>query len=83
MTIWSRFEKRARDLIKTLKTGEPVLNLNGSVAAESLWPTKLEQEADKASIILRSFGVDGFIVPYKLLRICPKEVRKQILPGIE
>jgi len=66
---------RALDLLKTVKTGEPVLNLGRSVAAETLWPATLEKEADKAASILRSFFLDGFIVPYRTLGKCPQHVR--------
>lgn len=47
---------RTRELLKTVKTGEPVLKLDRGVAAETLWPATLEEEADKAASILRSFG---------------------------
>ena len=67
---------KALDLIKTIKSGDPVLNLDRSVAAESLWPATLEKETDKAASILRSFFVDGFIVPYRTLGTCPREVFK-------
>jgi hypothetical protein len=69
--------KRALELIKTVKSGEPVLNLKRSVAAETLWPAALEKEADKAASILRSFFVDGFIVPYRTLGTCPQQVRRR------
>ena len=65
---------KALDLIKTIKSGDPVLNLDRSVAAESLWPADLEKETDKAASILRSFFIDGFIVPYRTLGTCPREV---------
>jgi hypothetical protein len=68
--------KRALELIKTVKSGEPVLNLKRGVAAETLWPAALEKEADKAASILRSFFVDGFIVPYRTLGTCPQQVRR-------
>jgi hypothetical protein len=67
---------RALDLIKTIKTGDPVLNLDRSVAAENLWPAALEKETDKAASILRSFFIDGFIVPYRTLGTCPHQVRR-------
>ena len=67
---------RALELIKTIKTGEPVLNLDRSVAAENLWPAALEKETDKAASILRSFFIDGFIVPYRTLGTCPHQVRR-------
>ena len=67
---------RALDLIKTIKTGDPVLNLDRSVAAENLWPATLEKETDKAASILRSFFIDGFIVPYRTLGTCPHQVRR-------
>jgi hypothetical protein len=78
----SHFKSRALDLIKTVKTGEPVLNLDRSVAAESLWPDALEKEADKAASILRSFFLDGFIVPYRTLGTCPQQVRRRHARGI-
>jgi hypothetical protein len=67
---------RALELIKTIKTGEPVLNLDRSVATENLWPATLEKETDKAASILRSFFIDGFIVPYRTLGTCPHQVRR-------
>lgn len=73
----SHIKSRALELIRTIKTGEPVLNLDRSIAAESLWPTALEQEADKASSILRSFFLDGFIIPYRTSGRCPEHVRLQ------
>jgi hypothetical protein len=66
----------ALNLIKTIKSGDPVLNLDRSVAAESLWPAALEKEADKAASILRSFFIDGFIVPYRTLGTCPHQVSR-------
>ena len=68
---------KAVDLLKTATSGEPVLDLHRSVAAETLWPTTLQSEADKAARILRSFFIDGFIVPYRTLGKCPQRVRKQ------
>lgn len=68
---------KALDMIKTIKSGDPVLNLDRSAAAESLWPAALEKEADKAASILRSFFIDGFIVPYRTLGTCPREVRRR------
>jgi hypothetical protein len=67
---------RALELIKTIKTGEPVLNLDRSVATENLWPATLEKETEKAASILRSFFIDGFIVPYRTLGTCPHQVRR-------
>jgi hypothetical protein len=66
---------RALEAIKIVKTGEPILNLDRSIAAEALWPANLEQESDKAASILRSFFLDGFIVPYRTLGKCPQHVR--------
>lgn len=71
-----QFMGKALNLIKTIKSGDPVLNLDRSVAAETLWPATLEKEADKAAGILRSFFIDGFIVPYRTLGKCPHEVRR-------
>jgi hypothetical protein len=71
----SQLKSRALELLKTVKTGEPILNLDRSVAAETLWPATLEKEADKAASILRSFFLDGFIVPYRTLGKCPQHVR--------
>lgn len=70
-----QIKSRALELIKTIKSGEPVLNLSRSVAADTLWPAALEREADKAASILRSFFFDGFIVPYRTLGTCPQNVR--------
>jgi hypothetical protein len=70
-----QLKSRALELLKTVKTGEPILNLDRSVAAETLWPATLEKEADKAASILRSFFLDGFIVPYRTLGKCPQHVR--------
>jgi hypothetical protein len=53
---------KALDMIETIKSSDPILNLDRSAAAESLWPAALEKEADKAASILRSFFIDGFIV---------------------
>jgi hypothetical protein len=70
-----QFKNRALELLKTVKSGEPILNLDRSVAAETLWPATLEKEVDKAASILRSFFLDGFIVPYRTLGKCPQHVR--------
>ena len=70
----SRIKSRALELIRTIKSGEPILNLDRSVPAENLWPAAVEQEADKASSILRSFFLDGFIAPYRTLGRCPDHV---------
>lgn len=70
-----QIKTKALELIKTIKSGEPVLNLNRSVAADTLWLAALEKEADKAASILRSFYFDGFIVPYRTLGTCPQHVR--------
>jgi len=37
------------------KLGAPVNKLSNKLGAESLWPTTLDKEADKAARILRSF----------------------------
>lgn len=70
-------KSKVASLFKTVSSGEPVLNLNRSVAAEELWPAGLQKESDKAASILRSFFVDGLIVPYRTLGRCPQEVRLQ------
>ena len=61
----SRFTTRAKELFSAAKAGDPIPRLDRCVDAESLWPTTLEIEADKAASILRSFFCDGFIVPYR------------------
>jgi hypothetical protein len=63
------------DLLKTVTSGEPVLNLDRSVAAETLWPATLQKEGEIAARILRSFFIDGFIIPYRTLGKCPQRVR--------
>lgn len=72
-----QIKTKAVDLLRTATSGEPILNLHRSVAAETLWPTTLQSEADKAARILRSFFIDGFIIPYRTLGKCPQRVRKQ------
>ncbi|KAF2721777.1 hypothetical protein K431DRAFT_312201 [Polychaeton citri CBS 116435] len=70
----SRLKAKALGLIDVVKSGEPVLNLDRSVYAETLWPACLEKEIDKAASILRSFFIDGFIVPYRTISMCPQNV---------
>lgn len=65
-----------KKLINTLTSGEPVLNFHKAVSADTLWPTTNDKEADKAAHILRSFFVDGFIVPYRTIGFCPREILK-------
>lgn len=43
------------------KLGRPVNKLSNKLGAEAFWPTSLDQEADKAARILRSFCIDGFM----------------------
>jgi hypothetical protein len=74
LLIMTPIKTKAVDLLKTVTSGEPVLNLHRSVAAETLWPTTLQSEADKAAKILRSFFIDGFIIPYRTLGKCPQRV---------
>ncbi|KAK3072015.1 hypothetical protein LTR53_007603 [Teratosphaeriaceae sp. CCFEE 6253] len=42
------------------KVGAPVNKLSQKLGAEAFWPASLDQEADKAARILRSFCIDGF-----------------------
>ncbi|EMC96276.1 hypothetical protein BAUCODRAFT_468219 [Baudoinia panamericana UAMH 10762] len=42
------------------KIGVPVNKLTNKLGAEAFWPSSLDQEADKAARILRSFCIDGF-----------------------
>lgn len=72
-----QIKTKAVDLLKAVTSGEPILNLHRSVAAETLWPTTLQSEADKAAKILRSFFIDGFIIPYRTLGKCPQRVGRQ------
>ena len=77
----SGFKTRALELISAAKSGDPVINLKRSVNAETLWPASLELESHKAAVILRSFFVDGFIVPYKTTVSCQQEVMSHVKSG--
>lgn len=68
----SAFKAKVSELFSAAKSGEP--RLDRSVTADSLWPASVEKESDKAAIILRSFFVDGFVVPYRTLATCSQQV---------
>ncbi|WPH03537.1 SH3 domain-containing protein [Acrodontium crateriforme] len=73
----SRFTARAKELFSAVKTGDPIARLDRSVDAETLWPGTLEQAAEYAASILRSFFFDGFIVPYRTLGVCDQQIIKK------
>ena len=55
-------------------SGEPVSKVRNKKVAEEFWPAALDKESDKAACILRSFFIDGYVVPYRTLNRVPNEV---------
>lgn len=57
-STWEKTKKKSSAWFQ--KVGVPVNKLSNKLGAEAFWPTSLDQEADKAAKILRSFCIDGF-----------------------
>ena len=77
-----KIKAKTKGLFDTARSGEPVSKFTSNkVAAETYWPKALDKEADKAACILRTFFIDGYIVPYKTLNRVPNEVRILLRSG--
>jgi hypothetical protein len=67
--------QKTKNAFNKAASGEPVSKIRGKASAEEFWPSTLEKESKVAAAILRSFFVDGFVVPYRTLNSVPNEVR--------
>lgn len=65
---------KAKRLFSAARSGEPISKIRDTAAAEDFFPAALDRESDKAARILRSFFIDGYIVPYKTLNRVGNEV---------
>lgn len=57
---------KVKQLYNRMASGEPVTHLSKR-RAEDFWPTTLDAEAMRAAKILRSYFMDGFVVPYRTM----------------
>lgn len=73
-SLWSKTTAKVKKAASTIASGDPIARLTSTVEAQTLWPSSLEQESRQASLTLRGFFLDGFIVPYRTLAQCPGEV---------
>ena len=74
-STWKNAKAKTKGFFDKAGSGEPVSKFRSNkVAAETYWPTPLDKETDKAAHMLRSFFIDGYVVPYRTLNRVPNEV---------
>ena len=76
-STWAKAKSKTKGAFNKARSGEPVNKFrSGTVPAETYWPKALDKEADKAACMLRSFFIDGYIVPYKTENRVPNDVSR-------